>query len=528
MVRYTRLTVRNALLVCFLLLLPTVSSPQEYDVRHNTPAYSIVKIVGSLIGVTMRTILVTGFVATAILHILEAGGVLESLVYLPVKAKETFDDVIGLDDAKTILQDVVEYIHHPYSYHLVGARMPGGILLTGEPGNGKTLLAKALAGEAKCSFLSVSGSEFTGILVGLGVLRIKLLFFWARKYAPCIIFIDEIDSLGGKRATDFNSRVYDQTLNELLAKMDGFASKKNIFIVGATNRVEDLDPALLRPGRFDRIIQINKPTFDHRKAMLALYSKRVRLDSNVDFDSIARGTVGFSGADIANLVNQVALLAKRNQQQVITTKDFDDAIAVLYLGGKSTIKLSEHERRVVAFHEAGHALCNIFYSAETDPLHMITIEPYDNGALGVSWSRSIQEKNMTSEQELRARIIVCMGGRAAEELVFKSKMSGAASDFKQAHRLAEKLVCQYGMHESIGFLACDVSGDPFQFSQETKQKIEEAISSVLQQCYTEAKDLLKKNRDKLELLAYTLLEKTTLMADEVYELLAIVPAHCIA
>jgi cell division protease FtsH len=431
----------------------------------------------------------------------------------------TFDSVAGLDEAKKDLGDIVRYLKNPKQFSALGAKVPRGLLLVGPPGNGKTMLARALAVEAGCSFISTSGSEFVEKFVGVGAARVRELFDEARSQSPCIIFIDEIDALGGKRSgRSDGSREYDHALNQLLTEMDGFERDEDIFVVGATNRVDVLDSALLRPGRFDKRVYIGNPGLKARKEILTLHAQSIMLARDVDFMSLAHGTVGMSGADLANLVNQATLHASRNNQNMVTKANFEAALDIILLGDKTSIELSPKEKRVVAFHEAGHALINILLESTTHPLHKVTIEPRDE-SLGVSISRPTQDQYMSSQQELESRIMVCMGGRAAEELMFQTKMSGAASDFQEAMRLARIMVCQYGMHPDVGLLVIDPHGGLAQISQETRRKIDRAIVSVLTSCYTRAKDLLQKHKNKLEMLAHELLAKTTLTAEQVYGLL---------
>lgn len=447
-------------------------------------------------------------------------------LFMPSTIKENFDSVAGVAEAKEELKDIVDFLKNPEKYRRLGAQMTRGVLLIGEPGNGKTLLARAVAGEANCPFFSISGSDFIEVFVGVGAARVRDLFMQARKYAPSIIFIDEIDAVGRHRGTGLGggNDEREQTLNQLLSEMDGFqTSGGSVIVLAATNRPDVLDKALLRPGRFDRRVEVPYPDLISREQILRVHAKGVKIDPTVDIVKIARGTPGFSGADLANLINEAALIASKTSQDTVTIKDFEEARDKILLGKEiKTIMLTDHERRVTAFHEAGHALTQLLMPADTDSLHKVTIIPRGR-ALGVTHSMPERERYTHTREELLASITSALGGRAAEELVFGTMTTGAYSDFKMATDIARRMVCLYGMSDALGMAIYGQQNGDFVYSQNTADKIDTEVKNLLSACHEKALGLLRDNRDKLDTLANTLLDKETLYAAEIYELLGIEP-----
>ncbi len=443
-------------------------------------------------------------------------------MFMPSSIKENFDSVAGATEAKEELRDVVDFIKNPGKYRRLGAKITRGVLLVGEPGNGKTLLAKAVAGEASCPFFSISGSAFIEIFVGVGASRVRDLFAQARKYAPSIVFIDELDAVGGRRGNGIGggNDEREQTLNQLLTEMDGFQTKEGaVIVLAATNRPDVLDKALLRPGRFDRCIMVPYPDLASRQKILNLHVRNVPLAPDIDLNVLARGTPGFSGADLASLVNEAAIAASKNSQDLVTINDFEMARDKVVLGKEiKSIVRSKEELRVTAYHEAGHALMTLLQPEHTDPLHKITIVARGN-ALGVTYSFPEKDKFMVAKEELEADILVCMGGRAAEEVVFGTATTGAVKDFAAATSIARDMVCRFGMSE-IGKVIYDGS---FAYSQKTAERIDCEVKTMVETSYAKALDLLKTYRVKLDLLAEKLLEKETLHAGEIYELLGMEP-----
>lgn len=396
--------------------------------------------------------------------------------------------------------------------------------MVGEPGNGKTLLAKAVAGEANCPFFSVSGSDFIEVFVGVGAARVRDLFVQARRHAPSIVFIDEIDAVGRQRGSGFGGGHEERegTLNQLLTEMDGFDSAgSSVVVIAATNRPDVLDKALLRPGRFDRRVTVPYPDLVSREAILKVHSLGIKMDPGIDLKKIARGTPGFTGADLGNLINEAAINASKLNKPEVVIQDFEEARDKIMLGKEmKTITLTEKEREVTAFHEAGHTLVNLLLPIDTDPLHKVTIIPRSK-ALGVTWSLPEREKHTISKDEMVARIMVALGGRAAEELVFNRLESGAYSDFSTATEIARAMVCSYGMSKALGPLVYKQEMGEHSYSEETAKKIDEEMRSIMEHAYVHVVQLLKDNRDKLNTLAQALLEKETLYAGEIYKLLGI-------
>lgn len=447
-------------------------------------------------------------------------------MFMPSTIKTKFTDVAGVQEAKEELQDVVDFLKNPKKYERLGAKMTRGVLLVGEPGNGKTLLAKAVAGEAGCPFFSISGSDFIEVFVGVGASRVRDLFAQARKHSPSIVFIDEIDAVGRHRGsgTGGGNDEREQTLNQLLTEMDGFQTDPgSVIVLAATNRVDVLDKALLRPGRFDRRVEVPYPDLQSRLKILQVHAKGVKMDPAVDLNVIARGTPGFTGADLANLINEAAIAASKNDQKTIIMGDFEEARDKVLLGKevKSRVQTPE-DLKITAFHEAGHAMVRLLMPKGTDPLHKVTIAPRGH-ALGVTFSLPEKEKYSRTKDELIANIMFALGGRVAEDIVFDSPTTGAYSDFKNASAHARAMVCQYGMSD-LGLITYDdPRGGSFSYSQKTAELIDAEVKKIMTSCQERVEKLLHENRDKLDTLAAALLEKETLQAQEIYELLDITP-----
>lgn len=446
-------------------------------------------------------------------------------MFMPSTIKTTFDHVAGAVEAKEELQDVVDFLKNPEKYSRLGAKITRGVLLIGEPGNGKTLLAKAVAGEANCPFFSISGSDFIEVFVGVGAARVRDLFAQARKHAPSIIFIDEIDAVGRHRGSGLGGGhdEREQTLNQLLTEMDGFQTTGgSVIVLAATNRPDVLDKALLRPGRFDRRVYIPYPDLISREQILQVHAKDIKLGSEVDLAKVARGTPGFSGADLANLLNEAAIMASKNNQATVTMYEIDSARDKAILGKENkTMRQTPEDLRITAFHEAGHALVLLLMPQDTEPLYKITIVPRGQ-ALGVTHWLPEREKYSQTREELIAQIMVALGGRIAEELVFDKITTGAGSDFQNATKIAHNMVCHYGMSD-LGPVIYSSKHDSFEYSSKTAGLIDEEVRKIVTTCYERATSLLTEHREKLDKLAQALLEKETLYAQEVYELLSLEP-----
>jgi cell division protease FtsH len=448
-------------------------------------------------------------------------------MFMPSTIKETFDSVAGAVEAKEELADVVDFLKSPKKYQRLGAKITKGVLLIGEPGNGKTLLARAVAGEANCPFFSISGSDFIEVFVGVGAARVRDLFATARKHAPSIIFIDEIDAVGRQRGGGYGggNDEREQTLNQLLTEMDGFTVYENpVVVIAATNRPDVLDKALLRTGRFDRSVSVPYPDLISREAILSVHAAMVKMDGEVDLQKIARGTPGFSGADLANLINEAAIMASKRNDSAVASAHLEEARDKMLLGKEmKTVVLSDHEKAVTAYHEAGHALVTLLLPEHTDPLHKITIIPRGK-AMGVTHFMPEREKYMRSREEMIASIMTSLGGRAAEQLVFNSLMTGAYTDFQNAMSIVHKMVYDYGMDPELGAMQFrrNEFGEPI-YSEKTAEKIDAAMKRIIDTCYEDTLQLLTNSRDKLDALAQALLEKETLYAGQVYELLGIEP-----
>ncbi|MGE5707956.1 MAG: ATP-dependent zinc metalloprotease FtsH [Bacteroidota bacterium] len=426
----------------------------------------------------------------------------------------TFSDVAGVEEAKQELVEVVEFLKNPARFHRLGAKIPKGVLLVGPPGTGKTLLARAVAGEAKVPFFSISSTEFVEMFVGVGASRVRDLFERAKERAPAILFVDEIDAVGRRRGVGVGNvnDEREQTLNQLLAEMDGFEPHQEVIVIAATNRPDVLDPALLRPGRFDRRVTVELPDRLGREAILRIHARRVPLDPTLDLLGIAQGTPGFSGADLANLVNEAALAAARRGSSIVAHEDFDEARDKIMLGVRRATLLSEHERRLVAFHEAGHALV-AYLLPNTDPIHKVTIVPH-GAALGVTQLLPQDDRHNYTKSFLLDNLAVQLGGRAAESLIFDEITSGAESDLKEMTRLARHMVITWGMSENLGPLCFDLGLAPGEvehgFSEATASRIDEEVSLLVQAAYERASSVLQEFRSKLEILAEALLREESL------------------
>ncbi len=443
--------------------------------------------------------------------------------YVQKETGVTFKDVAGEDEAKESLQEVVDFLHNPEKYVKIGAKLPKGALLVGPPGTGKTLLAKAVAGEAHVPFFSLSGSDFVEMFVGVGASRVRDLFEEAKKNAPCIIFIDEVDAIGKSRDSRFGggNDEREQTLNQLLAEMDGFDSSKGILILAATNRPEILDPALLRPGRFDRRIVVERPDLKGRVAILKVHAKEVALDETVDFDAIALATSGAVGSDLANMINEAAILAVKHGRNAVSQTDLYEAVEVVLVGKEKKDRiLSEEERKIVSYHEVGHALVSALQK-DAEPVQKITIVPRTMGALGYVMHVPEEEKYLNTKTELEAMLVGLLAGRAAEELVFGNITTGAANDIEKATRIARAMITQYGMSEKFGLMGLATVEHQYLSGQATLNcgdatatEIDMEVMRMLKLFYEQAKTLLKDHRDTMDQIAAFLIEKETITGKE--------------
>lgn len=446
-------------------------------------------------------------------------------VYVEKDIKVSFEDVAGQDEAKESLTEIIDFLHNPKRYTEIGAKLPKGALLVGPPGTGKTLIAKAVAGEAKVPFLSVSGSTFVEMFVGMGAAKVRDLFKEAEKMAPCIIFIDEIDSIGKSRDNQMQSNdEREQTLNQLLTEMDGFDTSRGIVILGATNRPEILDKALLRPGRFDRRVIVDRPDLKGRIAILNVHSKDVKMSPEVNLESVAKGTPGAVGADLANIVNEAALRAVRSGRETVIQEDLEEAVEVIIAGKEKKDRiLSKKEREVVAFHEVGHALVAGLLEG-TDPVHKITIVPRTMGALGYTMQLPEEEKYLVSKEELMNQIMVMLGGRAAEEEVFNLVSTGASNDIERATQTARNMVTIYGMTDNFDMMALESVQNRYldgravrNCSEETSTLVDKEVLSIIRECHQKAREILRENRDLLDKISEYLLEKETIFGDEFFK-----------
>ena len=449
-------------------------------------------------------------------------------IYAETETGKTFADVAGQEEAKEALQEIVDFLHNPQKYAEIGATLPKGALLVGPPGTGKTLLARAVAGEAHVPFFSISGSDFVEMFVGMGAAKVRDLFKQANEKAPCIVFIDEIDTIGKKRDGGgiSGNDEREQTLNQLLTEMDGFDGKKGVVILAATNRPESLDQALLRPGRFDRRIPVELPDLKGREAILRVHGKSVKLDSTVDFNAIARATSGASGAELANIVNEAALRAVRMGRSVVSQSDLEESVEVVIAGyQRKDAAVSENEKRIVAYHEIGHALVAACQS-NSAPVHKITIIPRTSGALGYTMQVEQGERFLMSKEEALNKIATLTGGRAAEEFIFNSITTGASNDIEQATKLARAMVTRYGMSKQFGMVALEtvsnqyLGGDTSMVcAPETAKAVDDEVIEIVKQQYAKAMDILRNHAAKLNELSAYLLERETISGEEFMEIL---------
>ncbi len=449
-------------------------------------------------------------------------------IYVKAQTGKTFADVAGQDEAKEALQEIVDFLHDPERYAEIGATLPKGALLVGPPGTGKTLLAQAVAGEANVPFFSISGSEFVEMFVGLGAAKVRDLFKQASEKAPCIVFIDEIDTIGKKRGDGgfAGNDEREQTLNQLLTEMDGFDSRKGVVLLAATNRPDALDPALLRPGRFDRRIPVELPDLAGRIAILEVHIKKVKTEGPIDLTAIARATAGASGADLANIVNEAALRAVRMGRKSVQQSDLEESVEVVIAGyQRKNAALSPKERQLVAYHELGHAIVAA-RQGHTAPVHKITIVPRTSGALGYTMQIEEADRHLITKEEAFARLVTLTGGRAAEELVFNTVTTGAANDIEQATKIARAMVTRYGMSDRFGMMALETQTNPYlngntvlSCSSETAAQVDLEVMKVINRAHETAIAILKDNMDKLHELANYLLEKETISGEEFLRLL---------
>lgn len=449
--------------------------------------------------------------------------------FAPSEIRTTFDDVAGMENAKRELQEIVEFLKDPAKFQRLGAQIPKGVLMMGSPGTGKTLMARAVAGEAGVPFFAINGSEFIQMFVGVGASRVRDLFRTAKENSPSIMFIDEIDAVGRVRGAGFGGGhdEREQTLNQILSEMDGFAPTESVIVIAATNRPDVLDPALLRPGRFDRHVTVERPTRKGRVGVLKVHSRKVPLSDDVNLEEIAAGTIGFSGADLKNLVNEAALLAARENKTVVDRHDFEAAKDKIVMGAKRDEILNDHEKRMTAYHEAGHALLG-WLLPDVDPVHKVTIVPRGR-ALGVTYFQPNEERMSMGEKQMHSQLVMSMGGRVAEKLVFNEYTAGAQGDLKSSTSLARKMIGQWGMSDKIGPVAFrDGEENPFlgkelheqrQYSEHTAAVIDAEVQRFLSESQDEAKRLLTEHRDKLDIIANALLEQELVEYDDLVKLI---------
>lgn len=438
----------------------------------------------------------------------------------------TFADVAGEDEAKESLTEIVDFLHNPQKYVQIGAKLPKGALLVGPPGTGKTLLARAVAGEAKVPFFSLSGSDFVEMFVGVGASRVRDLFKTAQQNAPCIIFIDEIDAIGKTRDTRYGGNdEREQTLNQLLSEMDGFDASKGVLVMAATNRPEILDKALLRPGRFDRRVIVDKPDLKGRIAILKVHAKDVRMDDSVDLEAIALATSGAVGSDLANMINEAAITAVKRGSQVVSQKDLLEAVEVVLVGKEKKDRvMNQKERRIVSYHEVGHALISALQK-DSEPVQKITIVPRTMGALGYVMQTPAEEKFLNSKEEILNMVVMALGGRAAEELVFNSVTTGASNDIEQATAYVRNMITKYGMSDEFGLMALETVENQYldgrrvlNCADATAAQIDQVVKETLKKCYEQAKQMLSENREVMDHLAEFLIKEETITGKEFMEI----------
>ena len=488
--------------------------------------------------VTLLPMLFIGIMFFLFMRQLQAGGG-KAMSFGKAKArmlsdsqnKVTFADVAGIDEAKDEVEEIIAFLKDPKKFQRLGGRIPKGVLLIGPPGTGKTLLARAIAGEAGVPFFSISGSDFVEMFVGVGASRVRDLFEQGKKHAPCIIFIDEIDAVGRHRGAGLGGGhdEREQTLNQLLVEMDGFESNDGVIIIAATNRPDVLDPAILRPGRFDRRITVPRPDVRGREEILRVHAKRTPLSPDVDLEVLARGTPGFSGADLENLVNEAALLAARQDKDAVNMVDFELAKDKVYMGTeRRSMVISDDEKRTTAVHEAGHTLISVLINHH-DPVHKVTIIPR-GPALGVTWYLPKDDRHNLSKEQAESSIAIALGGRIAEEIMFGRMTTGAGNDIEKATEIAHKMVCEWGMSEKLGplaygkkeesiFLGRDYAQRTQDYSEQTAQEIDQEVRAIVQKQYVKVKVLLTEGRDKLSRLSDCLIERETLDAEEIHAVL---------
>lgn len=492
------------------------------------PPDAMSEVVSMLVSVLLPTVLLFGLLMIFMRRMNKGGGMMgvgksRAKAYIQKDTGITFKDVAGQDEAKESLQEVVDFLHNPGKYTTIGAKLPKGALLVGPPGTGKTLLAKAVAGEAHVPFFSLSGSEFVEMFVGVGASRVRDLFEEAKKNAPCIIFIDEIDAIGKSRDSHYGggNDEREQTLNQLLAEMDGFDTSKGLLILAATNRPEVLDPALLRPGRFDRRVIVDRPDLKGRIEILKVHARNVSLDETVDFENIALATSGAVGSDLANMINEAAILAVKNGRRAVSQKDLLEAVEVVLVGKEKKDRiLSAQERRIVSYHEVGHALVSALQK-DAEPVQKITIVPRTMGALGYVMQVPEEEKYLNTKKELEAMLVGYLGGRAAEELVFDTVTTGAANDIEQATKVARAMITQYGMSEKFGLMGLATQENQYlsgravlNCGDDTATEVDHEVMTLLHHSYEEAKRLIGDHRKALDRIADYLIRKETITGKE--------------
>ena len=493
------------------------------------------EFVAMILSVVLPTLLLFGLLMFSMRRMNKGGGIMgmgvgksKAKAYVQKETGVTFKDVAGQDEAKESLQEVVDFLHNPEKYTAIGAKLPKGALLVGPPGTGKTLLAKAVAGEAQVPFFSLSGSEFVEMFVGVGASRVRDLFEEAKKNAPCIVFIDEIDAIGKSRDSRYGggNDEREQTLNQLLAEMDGFDTSKGLLILAATNRPEVLDPALLRPGRFDRRVIVDRPDLKGRVDILKVHAKNVLLDDTVDFEAIALATSGAVGSDLANMINEAAILAVKKGRKAVSQKDLEESVEVVLVGKEKKDRiLSKQERRIVSYHEVGHALVNALQK-DAEPVQKITIVPRTMGALGYVMQVPEEEKYLNTKKELEAMLVGYLGGRAAEEIVFDTVTTGAANDIEQATKVARAMITQYGMSEKFGLMGLATQENQYlsgravlNCGDDTATEIDHEVMKLLHHSYEEAKRILGSHRTEMDKIAEYLIRKETITGKEFMKIL---------
>ena len=493
------------------------------------------EFVAMILSVVLPTLLLFGLLMFSMRRMNKGGGIMgmgvgksKAKAYVQLETGVSFKDVAGQDEAKESLQEVVDFLHNPGKYTAIGAKLPKGALLVGPPGTGKTLLAKAVAGEAQVPFFSLSGSEFVEMFVGVGASRVRDLFEEAKKNAPCIVFIDEIDAIGKSRDSRYGggNDEREQTLNQLLAEMDGFDTSKGLLILAATNRPEVLDPALLRPGRFDRRVIVDRPDLKGRVDILKVHAKNVLLDDTVDFEAIALATSGAVGSDLANMINEAAILAVKKGRKAVSQKDLEESVEVVLVGKEKKDRiLSKQERRIVSYHEVGHALVNALQK-DAEPVQKITIVPRTMGALGYVMQVPEEEKYLNTKKELEAMLVGYLGGRAAEEIVFDTVTTGAANDIEQATKVARAMITQYGMSEKFGLMGLATQENQYlsgravlNCGDDTATEIDHEVMKLLHHSYEEAKRILGSHRTEMDKIAEYLIRKETITGKEFMKIL---------